>query len=163
MTVSELRNTARFSECGQYRYLLTRELGGFSTCLFIMLNPSSANAEQDDPTLRRCIGFARREGFGRLEVVNLYAFRSASPSTLSAQDDPVGPDNDHEIQGALKRADVVVVAWGNHAGVDSGRAGEVMELIERSGKPAKRFGVTKHGQPKHPLYLSSDARLVPAK
>ena len=69
MTVSERRNTARFSANGIYRYLLTRSLGGSATCLFIMLNPSSADAENDDPTIRRCIGFANREGYGRLEVI----------------------------------------------------------------------------------------------
>ena len=152
-------NVAHFSECGQFRYLLTREFGGDSTCLFIMLNPSTADAEQNDPTIRRCISFAKREGFGRLEVVNLYAFRSASPSVLFAAHDPVGPRNDHDIEAALDRADTVVVAWGNHAGQE--RITKVVGLIERSGKVSNCFGLTKQGQPKHPLYLKADAVLTP--
>ena len=151
-------NAAHFSGCGRFRYLLTREFGGESTCLFIMLNSSTADAEQDDPTIRRCIRFAQREGFGRLEVVNLYAFRSPSPSVLFAASDSVGPANDHEIEAALDRADSVVVAWGNHA--EHGRAAKVVELIERSGKVSNCFGLTKQGQPKHPLYLPSDTALV---
>ena len=165
MTVTDRHNTARISNCHRYRYLLTREFGGVSTCLFIMLNPSSADAVQDDPTVRRCIGFARRGGFGRLEVVNLYAFRSTSPSALFTALDPVGPDNVSEIREALGRADMVIAAWGNNAGVNdnSGRVGEVMALIERSGKPVKCFGFTRQGQPRHPLYLRSDAGLMPFK
>jgi len=158
-STTERRNTAHFSECGDYRYLLTREFGGESTCLFVMLNPSTANAEQDDPTIRRCISFAQREDFGRLEVVNIYGFRSASPAVLFAADDPIGDKNDSEILAALDRATSVIVAWGNHA--EPERATVVQRLIEHSGKPMKCFGLTKLGQPKHPLYLSSDAELVP--
>ncbi|MEE8046351.1 MAG: DUF1643 domain-containing protein [Dehalococcoidia bacterium] len=151
-------NTAHFSECGQFRYLLTREFGGESTCLFVMLNPSTADAERNDPTIRRCISFARREGFGRLEVVNIYAFRSASPSVLFAAEDPVGAANDTTIAAALDRANLVIAAWGNHA--ESGRVAEVIGLIASSGKLAKCFGLTKRKQPKHPLYLRVDVGLV---
>lgn len=152
---------ARFSKCRQFRYVLTREFDGDSTCLFVMLNPSTADADQDDPTIRRCIGFTKRQGFGRLEVVNLYAFRSTSPAGLSAASNPVGPDNDAEIQEALERADLVVAAWGNNTGFDHGRVADVMTLIKRSAKPVKCFGLTKQGQPRHPLYLRSDTGLVP--
>ncbi len=163
MTVTNHPNIARISKCGRYRYVLTREFGGDSTCLFVMLNPSTADADQDDPTVRRCIGFAKRGGFGRLEVVNLYAFRSTLPSTLFTAPDPAGPGNICEIREALGRADMVIAAWGNNVnfGVNSGRVGEVMALIERSGKPVKCFGLTGQGQPKHPLYLRSDAGLMP--
>jgi hypothetical protein len=150
---------AHFSECGNFRYLLTREFGGEPTCLFIMLNPSTADAERDDPTIRRCTSFAKREGFGRLEVVNLYGFRSPSPSVLFASPDPAGPDNDREIEGALDRADSVVVAWGNHA--EQERVNKVVGLIERSGKASNCFGLTKLGQPKHPLYLKAETSLRP--
>jgi hypothetical protein len=124
-----------------------------------MLNPSTANAEQNDPTIRRCISFAKREGFGRLEVVNMYGFRSPSPSVLFAAPDPAGPDNDHEIEVALDRADSGVVAWGNHA--EQERVFKVVGLIKRSGKASNCFGLTKLGQPRHPLYLKADADLVP--
>ena len=152
-------DTAHFSVCGQFRYLLTREFHGDSTCLFIMLNPSTADAAQDDPTFRRRTSFAKREGFGRLEVVNLYAFRSPSPAVLFAAADSVGPTNDHEIEGALDRADSVIAAWGNHA--DQERVAEVARLIKRSGKVSNCFGLTKLRQPKHPLYLPSDTNLIP--
>ena len=163
MTVTDHRNMARFSKCHRFRYVLTREFGSDSTCLFVMLNPSTADADRDDPTIRRCIGFAKREGFGRLEVVNLYAFRSTSPSTLFAAPDPIGPGNITEIREALGRADMVIVAWGNNvnSGADPGRVGDVVALIERSGRPVRCFGLTKQGQPKHPLYLRSDAGLMP--
>ncbi|MDP6666173.1 MAG: DUF1643 domain-containing protein [Dehalococcoidia bacterium] len=163
MTVSERRNTARFSANGIYRYLLTRSLGGSATCLFIMLNPSSADAENDDPTIRRCIGFANREGYGRLEVVNLYAYRTAEPLLLFAQNDPVGPDNDREISEALTRSDLVIAAWGNQAEADPDRVAAVNALIERSGKPTNHFGLTKLGHPKHPLFLRADAGLLSAQ
>lgn len=158
MTVVECRNIARFSACGNYRYLLTREFGGSSTCLFIMLNPSSADAEHDDPTIRRCISFAKREGFGRLEVANLYGYRTAEPPELFACEDPVGVQNDLEILAALDRASTVILAWGNHAEDD--RVARVLNLMKSSGTRAKCFGLTKLDQPRHPLYLRSNAELV---
>ncbi|HIF72294.1 MAG TPA: DUF1643 domain-containing protein [Dehalococcoidia bacterium] len=157
---SALLNSARFSECGRFRYLLTREFGGESTCLFVMLNPSTADAVQDDPTIRRCVGFARREGFGRLEVVNVYSFRSASPAVIFAASDPVGGDNDQALADALERADLVVVAWGNNAEFDLARVDVVQAFIEQSGKPVKCFGLTAKGQPRHPLYVRADAEMV---
>ena len=153
-------DSANFSKCGRYRYLLTREFGGESTCLFVMLNPSTANADHDDPTIRRCIGFAKREGFGRLEVVNLYGYMATKPADLFACDEPVGDGNDVAIADALSGADVVVVAWGNHGSFDSGRIKAFIDMIGLSGNQAKCFGLTGEGQPKHPLYLRLDAALV---
>jgi len=158
MTVSEIHNEAHISACGNYRYLLTREFGGESTCLFVMLNPSSADSEVDDPTIRRCISFAKREGFGRMEVVNLYAFRTADPSALFAAEDPAGVENDCEIRHAIDRSNAIVLAWGNHATPE--RAVAVQRIVANSGKPTVSFGVTKQGSPRHPLYLSSTTLLV---
>jgi len=154
-------NIARFSEDHRYRYLLTRELGSNSTCVFVMLNPSTADADHDDPTIKRCIGFAHREGFGRLEIVNLFGYMATEPASLFAAEDPVGADNDSEIAQALTRADVVVVAWGNHGENDSTRTNIVLALIADSGKPIMCFGLTSKGHPRHPLYLRSDAELIP--
>ena len=153
-------DSANFSKCGRYRYLLTREFGGESTCLFVMLNPSTADAADDDPTIRRCIGFAKREGFGRLEVVNLYGYMAAKPAGLFACGEPVGDGNYFAIAEALSQADVVVVAWGNHGSLHSGRIEAFIDMIELSGNRAKCFGLTGEGQPKHPLYLRLDTVLV---
>jgi hypothetical protein len=125
-----------------------------------MLNPSTADAAHDDPTIRRCIGFAKREGFGRLEVVNLYGYMAAKPAGLFACGEPVGDGNYFAIAEALSQADVVVVAWGNHGSLDSGRIEAFIDMIELSGNRAKCFGLTGEGQPKHPLYLRLDTVLV---
>jgi hypothetical protein len=125
-----------------------------------MLNPSTADGEQDDPTIRRCVGFARREGFGRLEVVNLYGYRATEPKVLIEADDPVGVGNDLAIAGALRRADRVIVAWGNQGGVDAGRIAVIREMVEEAECAVMCFGVTSLGQPRHPRYLSGDAELV---
>lgn len=154
-------NTARFSENFRYRYLLTREFGGSSTCVFVMLNPSTADAEQDDPTIKRCVGFAQREGFGRLEIINLYGFMATEPKTLFTAVDPVGSDNDVEVVRAVSGADAVIVAWGNHGAFSKARTDAVLALITNSGKPVTCFGLTAKGEPKHPLYLPADAELTP--
>lgn len=125
-----------------------------------MLNTSTADATHDDPTIRRCIGFAKREGFGRLEVVNLYGYMATKPADLFACDEPIGDGNDEAIAEALGRADLVVAAWGNHGTFDSDRIDAFIEIVGRSGKRMKCFGLTGEGQPKHPLYLRSDAELV---
>ncbi|NQW19675.1 MAG: DUF1643 domain-containing protein [Chloroflexi bacterium] len=153
-------NTASFSKCGRYRYLLTREFGSGSTCVFVMLNPSTADAAHDDPTIRRCIGFAKREGYGRLEVVNLYGFRTSEPSVLFVTSNPVGDDNDSTLLEAVSRAGLVIVAWGNHGATDPERVRAVTELISRTGKAVKCFGFTSMNQPKHPLYLHSETELA---
>ncbi|MBT3996006.1 MAG: DUF1643 domain-containing protein [Chloroflexi bacterium] len=159
-TTGSLLDVAHFSSCGRYRYLLTREFAGDSTCLFVMLNPSTADASHNDPTIRRCIGFAKREGFGRLEVVNLYGYMATKPADLFACGDPVGDGNDLAIAEALGRADLVVVAWGNHGSFDVRRISALNDMISDTGMRAKCFGLTGEGQPKHPLYLRSEAELV---
>ena len=158
--MSTAPDIARYSEDGRHRYLLTREFGSDSTCVFVMLNPSTADADHDDPTIRRCIGFARREGFGRLEIVNLFGFRATLPVDFFAADDPVGSENDVEIKLSISRADLVVVAWGNHGAFDAGRTTAVLGLITDSGTVTKCFGMTTKRQPRHPLYLPTDTELV---
>ena len=110
---------AAFSPCGRYRWHLARtwDADG-SRVAFVALNPSTADATHDDPTIRRCIGFARRWGAGGVDVVNLYAFRATKPRDLFAADDPVGPDNDAWIDAVVARADRVVLAWGHHGARD---------------------------------------------
>lgn len=152
---------AYISDDGVYRYNLVRDWAGDPDSrgmLFVMLNPSTADAVEDDPTIRRCINFAKREGCGYLEVVNLFAFRATEPANMKAADDPIGPENDIVIRQALDDADVVVCGWGAH-GSFNGRDKEVVALIRDSGHDALALGVTKAGQPRHPLYLKNDAPL----
>lgn len=140
---------AHISDDGLYRYSLTRELGGNTTCTFVMLNPSTADAEQDDPTIRRCIGFARDWGYGRLKVVNLYAYRATKPDDLWLADDPVGPENDHAISLAFGGSDLIVAAWGCHARDDRLRA----FWVSFGGWRIHALGLTKDCAPRHPLYM----------
>ncbi|MEC9374624.1 MAG: DUF1643 domain-containing protein, partial [Planctomycetota bacterium] len=113
-----MRRTALFDPTGRYRYRLTRRFpdapaDGPAAC-FVMLNPSTADAERDDPTIRRCIGFARGWGCATLDVVNLFAFRATRPADLRAAEDPVGPCNQRHVRAAIRRADMVIFAWGDH-------------------------------------------------
>jgi len=153
---------AIFSDCKQYRYLLTRppevkhpERG---TALFVMLNPSTADASIDDPTIRRCRGFARDWGCNGLTVANLYALRSTDPTALRGHDDPVGPDNDrHLFNLALEYGDIVC-AWGAHAKRD--RVEHAVAIFRKAGARLWCLGTTTSGAPRHPLYLRADQPLV---
>ena len=147
---------AVISACGRYRYRLWRRWSDGPTCVFIMLNPSTADAESDDPTIRRCIGFAKREGCGGLVVANLFAFRATSPRDMMAADDPVGPENDNHLRWCADLATGPVIAgWGAH-GSFRGRDAAVRRMLD--GK-AMHLGLTAAGQPRHPLYLKGDAIL----
>jgi hypothetical protein len=137
--------------------MLERAWGrGHSRLLIIGLNPSTADALLDDPTIRRCVGFARALGHDGLLVGNLFAARSTSPDALREFSDPVGPDNDAWLQKLEKRAARVVVAWGN-GGCLAGRNQEVLRLITSP----HCFGTTALGEPRHPLYLPASATLQP--
>jgi hypothetical protein len=139
---------ATFDPTGAYRYHLWREWDAARPAVtFIMLNPSSADAGRDDPTIRRCIGFARSWGYGRLEVVNLFAYRASSPRELFAASDPVGPVNEAYLARA---AGDIVVAWGNHGTNAAERASEVA-----AAEDARCLGLTALGQPRHPLYVAA--------
>lgn len=153
------RGDAVFSPCERYRYSLTRYLEGRGTCVFVMLNPSTAGADTDDPTIRRCMGFARSWGFGRLEVVNLFAWRATNPKELVKVADPVGPLNDNAIRAGTFGASMVVLAWGKN-GVLHGRGDLVRDMISGVFYNTAVFGFTKNGQPKHPLYLPEKAELI---
>ena len=156
--------SAVLSEDRRYRYRLRREAGGLlgeGVALFIMLNPSTADEAADDPTIRRCCGFVRRWGYGALEVVNLFALRATDPAALYADADPVGPENDSHISAAAADAKIIVAAWGVH-GTLYGRGPAVRDLLQGQGRRLTALGVTKDGQPRHPLYmpLTANLRLV---
>lgn len=150
-----VRSSAKLSSCGQYRYALTRSWDASGPIvMFVGLNPSTADARIDDPTVRRCIAFARRWGFGKLLLTNLFALRSTDPSALIRAADPVGPENDDWIAKASQTADMTVVAWGVHGCLLE----RDREVLAQLGDP-HCLGTTKSGAPRHPLYMPSNAPL----
>src|SRR5262245_45087455 len=115
MTELFLERDAVISDCGRYRYLLRRTWHHlWPRALFIMLNPSTADAEIDDPTIRSCIRLSKAEQYGSIEVVNLFALRATDPAALEGADDPIGPGNDDAIGRAIGRCDLAICAWGAH-------------------------------------------------
>lgn len=152
---------AVYSPCEAYRYLLTRvwDPAG-AKALFVMLNPSTATEVQNDPTVERCERRARALGFGAFRVTNIFAFRATDPKVMRAAADPVGPGNDTAIRVSVGWADRVVCAWGTHgAHLERGRAVEA--LLRSTGVPLHHLGLTKDGQPKHPLYIGYDVQPMP--
>lgn len=152
--MGDMQRGAKLSRCGQYRYQLTRRWADGNAAIFLMLNPSTADAEQDDPTIRRCIGYARHWGYGGLMVFNLYAYRTAKPADLFKAADPVGPDNDAWLRAmadvAVDEHAPIVAAWGVNA-----RRERVAELCRMRGmaQQLRALDTTKDGHPRHPLYL----------
>jgi hypothetical protein len=155
--------SAIISPCGQYRYRLEREgdmvESYFADPLpFIMLNPSTADATLDDPTIRRCRAFAKALGYAGIVVVNLYALRSTDPTKLWQHADPVGPDNDTWLIDAAHRSPEIVCAWGANARPD--RVAYVAEILKSAGARLRCLGTTKDGAPRHPLYVGGDQPLI---
>lgn len=152
---------ATIDPSGVYRYHLTRRWGEEPPLGFVMLNPSTADATADDPTIRRCIGFAKREGLGGIRVVNLYALRATDPDELWRHPDPFGPANAQHIRAAVAEArwnsTPLIVAWGAKA--KPGRVAVVMPLL--AGADLRSLGVTAQGHPRHPLYVRGDQPLLP--
>ena len=163
-----INGSAEFSPCTTYRYTLERrwDLPGAPRrlCAFIMLNPSTADAETDDPTTRRCMAFARETGHDQYAAVNLFAYRSAWPVHMIEADAPIGPDNDAWIKGMAERAvrtqGTVVCAWGAH-GEYMDRDKAVLGLLARiTGCKPLCLRMTKSGHPGHPLYIPAPWRPV---
>ncbi|MFJ4473290.1 DUF1643 domain-containing protein [Streptomyces sp. NPDC089424] len=149
------------STAREYRYLLTRIWDpAVKPVVFLMLNPSTADALDDDPTIVRCTGFARREGAGGLVVVNLFGLRSTDPRALTRHPDPIGPHNDAFVRHAVSLAGTVIAAWGAAPIAGERGRGVAVELAGR-GVALHCLGVTSLGQPRHPLYLPKGAALEP--
>lgn len=151
--------SAVISECGGYRYVLRRSLGSttraYKPCLFIMLNPSTADATFDDPTIKRCIAFAKRENKTHLTVVNLFAYRATDPKVLLTVGDPHGPENAQFLAAELRehRNDLIICAWGSN------------KIAKKADFPRYYpkmmcLGMTADGSPRHPLYVKSDQPLI---
>ena len=156
-----LSHQAAFSADRRYRWWLKRAWNPEQPqLLFIGLNPSRADAERDDPTLRRLLGFARAWGFGCLEVVNLFARCSPSPAVLRRSSDPVGAENNQWLQRSVAAADALWLGWGN-GGVWRQRDQQVLDLLApqlRADTPLLAVGLTASGQPRHPLYAPAAAQ-----
>lgn len=148
-----MKSSAVISECQRYRYSLTRQWDeSGSTLGFVMLNPSTADGEQDDPTIRKCIGFAQRLGFGAIRVVNLFAYRATDPQNLKAAGYLVGEENDAHIERAAREVGALICAWGSNA-KNLSRPLEVMRLIKVMGIQPKALKINSGGIPAHPLML----------
>lgn len=161
---------AVMDEAEVYRYRLARtwDIENKKTTVFVMLNPSTADQDVDDPTIRRCVGFAKSNGSGKVEIVNLFAYRATKPEHLALADDPVGNQNDYVIRQLFESdfTGPVIVGWGGSRHkvkrVNSGhRVGAVMDLAKETNRPLYCFGETKNGDPRHPLYLPKDAEMHP--
>lgn len=153
---------AILSECGRYRYRLWRRWNtGFyarRTLGFIMLNPSTADHAEDDPTIRRCIGFAKDNDFAAIHVVNLFAWRATNPAELTRAEDPVGRLNNDFLEEAALCSTRLVAAWGaSKVPRLEERATKAAEIAWYAGRPLSCLGVTKDGKPRHPLYLPKSA------
>jgi len=146
---------AELSPCRTYRYTLGRRV---NTCdgrvVFVLLNPSRADETQTDPTLTRCVGFARSWGFGVVVLVNLFALRSTDPAQLWKASDPIGPDNNDAIARCARAASLIVCGWGSQSKATA-RASAVEALLREHG-PIHHLGRNADGSPKHPLYLPAN-------
>jgi hypothetical protein len=153
-----MRRSAVFDASGRYRYRLARVWdAALPRVTFVLLNPSTADRHRDDPTIRRCIGFAQAWGYGGVEVLNLFAWRATKPRDLRRASAPVGPANDRHLRAAARRCGRVVVAWGTH-GAWQGRGQAALALLRRHGCTPLCLGLTRDGQPRHVLYRRYETR-----
>lgn len=162
---------AGFDATGKYRYLLWRTWDASAPrLLWVMLNPSTADAQDDDTTVSRCIAFSKRDDFGGIEIVNLFAYITTYPQKLpEATDpkamDPIGSENDRYIAKAAKRVDKIAVAWGENGALYQQRVDAVLKLLtpyaQSSESSLQCLGQTRNGCPRHPLYLAPNTPFEP--
>ena len=153
------RTDAKFTPCRKYRYVLYRIWDKTKPLvMFIGLNPSKADETKDDPTINRCLNFAKSWGYGGIYVTNLFAYRTNIPKIMKDYDKPIGEDNDKWINIISKSASLIIAAWGND-GVYLNRA----RVIEESISNLKCIKKNKSGEPSHPLYLKSSLKPIPFK
>ena len=154
----EVRGWASFSRDRRYRYSLGRTWADGPRVCWVLLNPSTADADEDDRTLRRCLAFSRAWGAGSIEVVNLFALVSTRPGALRDDPDPAGASNGRAVRRAVARADVVVAGWGNVPPALLAAATQAMRGLPQR---AWCLGLTGAGNPRHPLYVAATTVLVP--
>lgn len=151
-------STAVFSPCRRYRYELWRRWAKGPAVAFVCLNPSTADETQDDPTVRRCINYAKAWGFGAFCMLNLFAYRATDPAEMKRQADPIGPANDRAIFAVCNWVNLVVAAWGVHGTHQDRHRWAIKNLAN-----LHHLGLTKDGHPRHPLYLQKDLKPHPMK
>jgi len=163
-----MKRSAVISPCGLYRYRLERVFGPSSardaTLMFVMVNASTADAETDDQTIKKCVGFAERAGYGRILVGNKFAFRSKEVSGLRSARDPIGPENDAHLRAMMLQADRVVAGWGALAKLPEalrGRWKDVVRIADDVGRLLYTIGVNDDGHPKHPQMTGYDVPITP--
>lgn len=144
---------AEISACGRYRRLLWRAWGGGGVLAAVLLNPSTADASRDDPTLRKLMARARAAGLGAVRVANLFTWRSPDPRALRQAPDPVGPGANAAIDDVVAGAAVVLCGWGA-GGQLQGRGAAVAARLAAAGAPLVHLGLTRGGEPRHPLYVA---------
>ena len=152
-----LKTNAKFSACRKYRYALWRNWDESKPYpMIIGLNPSTADENENDPTITRCINFAKSWGYGGVCVTNLFAFCATVPSDLKAYYDPIGTENDAWLYKLAKEADIIVAAWGND-GSYLNRSREILGVMLN----IRCLKMNKSGEPAHPLYLKADLKPIP--
>jgi len=147
---------AELSPCREYRYVLWRKWawnGYADQVMFVGLNPSTADETEDDPTIRRCIGFAKSWGYSGLLMMNAFAFRATNPKVMMAAADPVGPSNDEAFGYRRKQVGLIVAAWGNHCSKE-----RELEVLQSINEPVYCLGTNQSGSPKHPLYIKASTQ-----
>ena len=156
----ETLSEALYSDCGGYRYRLSRDWGEGPRIAFIMLNPSTASELRNDPTVARCEGRARRGGYGGFDVLNLFAFRATRPEDLRGAADPYGAANAETVVATAGKAATVVCGWGLH-GAHLGQGAAMRGLLAASGIPLWHLGLTRDLHPRHPLYVANAVAPLP--
>lgn len=158
MPLTYKHKSASISPDGIYRYQLVRVWDeSLNTLAWIMLNPSTADGEKDDATIRRVVGFSSAWGYGSARIYNLFALRATNPKELYDHPDPVGPENDLYLKG-INPSTLIIAAWGRHATKFKDRMKDVAQII--NGRCVSILGRTKDGEPVHPLFLPSTVKLM---
>ena len=158
--------SAILSACKAYRYSLSRDIcnTGGMVIAYIGINPSTADADIDDHTVRKWFGFAERNNAKRFIVGNAFALRSTDVKGLLDSEDPIGVDNDKYLSKIIEEADLLVPCWGSRRKTPNAlhqRFDDILSMLASSGKPVMCLGTTKSGDPKHPLMLPYSTELVP--
>lgn len=152
--------TARFSPCGQYRYMLYRQWSDKPAIAFIGLNPSTANEQTDDATIARVRKIAAYNGFGGFYMLNLFGIISSNPDYIDQVEDPVGPENDRMIRAYVDRSEFAVACWGNFKQA-ARRESIVRGIVGR--ERLRYLHINLNGSPKHPLYCKTSTKIFQLK